>query len=358
MFKKTRLYINMKYFYYYFLSELKYLFSKHKLEYKLGKKNIFLFMTADYGNLGDVAITLSEINFLKEYFPEYQLIEVPLSYSYNELRFIKKNIKENDIVAIVGGGNMTNRYESFEIIRRTICRKLVNCRFVFFPQTVDYTSDNAGNKSKKQMIHCLNKISKKLIAVREKNSFNYLKNEVSALYLVQDIVMYNIGKRISDKVNSFRKKLEQTSSDDTLDILDKVPYCLLKWPLMPFLLWMDRHDKLPGSIYNELLYNSTYIVSNLGSIKCGAIHHNLTDLGTSSIIITIGDIHKEVVVNKDGKQEVRDIVEFGINLDERIADGAYMAKSVNLLNYIMTHPETLDEPMKTQYEGKDYFTYE
>ena len=195
----------MKYFYYYFLSELKYLFSKHKLEYKLGKKNIFLFMTADYGNLGDVAITLSEINFLKEYFPEYQLIEVPLSYSYNELRFIKKNIKENDIVAIVGGGNMTNRYESFEIIRRTICRKLVNCRFVFFPQTVDYTSDNAGNKSKKQMIHCLNKISKKLIAVREKNSFNYLKNEVSDLYLVPDIVMYNIGKRISDKVKRTEK---------------------------------------------------------------------------------------------------------------------------------------------------------
>ena len=60
----------------------------------------------------------------------------------------------------------------------------------------------------------------------------------------------------------------------------------------------------------------------------------------------------------NGKEEIRDIVEFGINLDERIADGAYMAKSVNLLNYIMTHPETLDEPLKTQYEGKDYFTYE
>ena len=65
----------------------------------------------------------------------------------------------------------------------------------------------------------------------------------------------------------------------------------------------------------------------------------------------MGDIHKEVVVNKDGKQEVRDIVEFGINLDERIADGAYMSKAVNLLNYIMTHPETLDEPMKTNIKG-------
>ena len=37
---------------------------------------------------------------------------------------------------------------------------------------------------------------------------------------------------------------------------------------------------------------------------------------------------------------------------------AYMSKAVNLLNYIITHPETLDEPLKTKYESKDYFTYE
>ena len=198
-----------------------------------------------------------------------------------------------------------------------------------------------------------------IIAFTAKVEFSDKGKEVMSLIRVnRDDTIDDIGKRIGDKVDSFRKKMEQTSSDDTLDILDKIPYCLMKWPLMPLLLWMDRHDKLPKSIYNELLYNSTAILSNLGSIKCGAIHHNLTNIGSSSIIITMGDIHKEVVVNKEGKQEIRDIVEFGINLDERIADGAYMSKAVNLLNYIMTHPETLDEPLKTKYEGKDYFTYE
>ena len=197
-----------------------------------------------------------------------------------------------------------------------------------------------------------------IIAFTAKVEFSDKGKEVMSLIRVnRDDTIDDIGKRIADKVESFRKKMEQTSSDDTLDILDKVPNWFMKWPLMPILKWMDRHDKLPGSIYNELLYNSTAILSNLGSIKCGAIHHNLTNLGSSSIILTMGDIHKEVVVMPNGKQEIRDIVEFGINLDERIADGAYMSKAVNLLNYLITHPETLDEPLKTKYESKDYFTY-
>ena len=196
------------------------------------------------------------------------------------------------------------------------------------------------------------------MAFTAKVEFSDKGKEVMSLIRVnRDDTIDDIGKRIADKVESFRKKMEQTSSDDTLDILDKVPNWFMKWPLMPILKWMDRHDKLPGSIYNELLYNSTAILSNLGSIKCGAIHHNLTNLGSSSIILTMGDIHKEVVVMPNGKQEIRDIVEFGINLDERIADGAYMSKAVNLLNYLITHPETLDEPLKTKYESKDYFTY-
>ena len=35
--------------------------------------------------------------------------------------------------------------------------------------------------------------------------------------------------------------------------------------------------------------------------------------------------------------------DFGINVDERIADGFYFAKSLNLLQYIFDNPELLDE---------------
>ncbi len=44
-----------------------------------------------------------------------------------------------------------------------------------------------------------------------------------------------------------------------------------------------------------------------------------------------------------GKAEIRDVCNFGICLDERIADGVYFAKSINMLEYILANPELLED---------------
>ena len=191
-----------------------------------------------------------------------------------------------------------------------------------------------------------------------KVTFDDDSKEVMVLIKVDpDDNINTLSEKVKDKVNKFRNKKEQTSTDDSLDILGKLPNSLLKIVVAPLFKWLDRHDLLPKSLSQEFLYNSTVILSNLGSIKCGAIHHNLTNFGTNSCILTIGDIHKEQVVMPNGKVEIRDIVEFGINLDERIGDGVYFSKSVNLLNYIMTHPETLEDKANEIYEEKSDFEY-
>lgn len=168
--------------------------------------------------------------------------------------------------------------------------------------------------------------------------------------------IYTMSNKIKEKVNAFRNQKIQNTSDDSLDALDKLPGWALKYFVAPIAKFMDRHDLLPNSLNNDLIYNSTAILSNLGSIKCGAIYHHLTNFGTNGILITIGDIHKEPVVIND-KIEIRDIVEFGINLDERIADGVYFSKAVNLLDYIFKHPETLEDDANTIIEEKKDFEY-
>ena len=42
--------------------------------------------------------------------------------------------------------------------------------------------------------------------------------------------------------------------------------------------------------------------------------------------------------------------DFGINLDERIADGFYYAKTVRILKYILENPELLDTPAKEEID--------
>ena len=165
-----------------------------------------------------------------------------------------------------------------------------------------------------------------------------------------------LSDKIKEKVNKFRNKKEQNSSDDSLDLLDKFPNWMLNFFIAPIAKFMDRHDLLPKSLNNDLIYNSSVILSNLGSIKCGAIYHHLTNFGTNGILITIGDIHKEAVVIDD-KIEIRDMVEFGINLDERVADGVYFSKAVNLLDYILRNPELLECDASEEIIEKRDFEY-
>lgn len=153
-----------------------------------------------------------------------------------------------------------------------------------------------------------------------------------------------ISKKITDSVNSYRnaKKVDKAGANSAIDILAKLPN-ILRVPLVGLLKWTDRVGILPKSLCDENLYYSSIIVSNLGSIKCGAIHHNITDFGACSSLATMGEIKNELVIDDKGKQSVRKICEWGINLDERIADGYYFAKSVNMLQYVFSHPELLEE---------------
>ena len=62
-------------------------------------------------------------------------------------------------------------------------------------------------------------------------------------------------------------------------------------------------------------------------------------------MVTIGTIHKEEIIMDDGTREIRDVVDIGATLDERIADGFYFIRSLKLVKYICAHPELFDKPL-------------
>ena len=162
----------------------------------------------------------------------------------------------------------------------------------------------------------------------------------------------SISKKIKDKVSSIRNKKEKKEgANSAIDTLGKLPN-ILRVPLVGFLKWCDKKGILPASLIKDNLYYSSMIVSNLGSIHCGAIFHNINDFGACSSLATIGEIKDEIVL-EDGKQTTKKLCEFGINLDERIADGYYFAKSVKLLQYIFDNPKILEENMRKKIEVEE-----
>ena len=90
---------------------------------------------------------------------------------------------------------------------------------------------------------------------------------------------------------------------------------------------------------------TTILASNLGSIKCPSVYHHLNNYGTNSVMVTFGTLHKEEMLMPDGTRQIRDVIDIGATLDERIADGFYFARSLRLIKHIFAHPELLDQPL-------------
>ena len=159
-------------------------------------------------------------------------------------------------------------------------------------------------------------------------------------------------KDISKRILGNSEKLRKEATTDVNDIMDKVghmPRFLIRFFFM-LVRFVDFHGWMPEVITSGDPNFSTVLVSNLGSIKCDAAYHHLNNYGTNSIMITIGEIHKAAVVNEKGEVEVRDVVNFGCTVDERIADGFYFARSVRFIKYLVAHPEMLEQRIDTEVD--------
>lgn len=163
---------------------------------------------------------------------------------------------------------------------------------------------------------------------------------LTVIKVLEDDKLDDISKRITEDVKKIRSNKE-SHTDDFVNKLGKLPkfvMAIIVW----FIKRLDNHDLLPSSLTKNSIYHSSILVSNLGSIHCDGIYHNLTNFGTNSILLTIGEIKEDVRV-VDGTIEKRYVCDLGITLDERIADGVYFAKSVNLLEYILDNPSLLED---------------
>ncbi len=163
----------------------------------------------------------------------------------------------------------------------------------------------------------------------------------------------DISRTIIGDVREARKSEHATGGVD--ELLDK--FAALPRPLLAgsvrLIRYLDFWGKNPDFITAGDPNYSTILVSNLGSIKCPSVYHHLNNYGTNSIMVTIGTLHKEEILMEDGHKEIRDVVDIGATLDERIADGFYFARSLKLLRHIFAHPELLDKPLNEE-SGFDY----
>ena len=134
-----------------------------------------------------------------------------------------------------------------------------------------------------------------------------------------------------------------------MDFFNKMPRFLGK-----FLVWiltrLDIHGWIPASIIETDPYYCSAVLSNVGSIKLRSGYHHLTNWGTCSLFCLIGEKKKSPFFADDGTISMRETVDLGITIDERLADGYYYAKSIRLLRKLLESPELLELPADKEVE--------
>ena len=135
--------------------------------------------------------------------------------------------------------------------------------------------------------------------------------------------------------------------DALMASLAKLPRLLLA-AFIRVVRWLDFWGINPRALTDGDPNYTTVLLSNLGSIHCPAVYHHLNNYGTNSIMITVGTLHKEKLLMPDGSEQIRDVIDVGATLDERIADGFYFSRSLRLVKHIFAHPELLDLPLNEE----------
>ena len=162
-----------------------------------------------------------------------------------------------------------------------------------------------------------------------------------------------ISHHIYGDLKEVRKHEHSTGGiDAVVDRFAKVPRLLLML-VMKIVRWLDFWGMVPKALKDGDSNYSTVLFSNLGSIKGPAVYHHLNNYGTNSIMITVGTLHKEKLLMEDGSEQIRDVIDIGATLDERIADGFYFSRSLRLVKHIFAHPELLDKPLNEE-SGFEY----
>ena len=199
------------------------------------------------------------------------------------------------------------------------------------------------------------------------NKNTYQRNEVSAAFVVKKEFSDNGGEALAflharedSTLTSLHEQLYQQISEcrsdhvdastDAMDFFNKLPRFLSK-----FIVWLmtrlDVHGWVPQSLIATDPFYSSGVLSNVGSIKLKSGYHHLTNWGTCSLFCLIGEKSLQPVFDENGNVTMKEMLELGITIDERLADGYYYAKSIRLFKHLLQNPELLEKPMN---EPVDY----
>lgn len=168
---------------------------------------------------------------------------------------------------------------------------------------------------------------------------------VIKLYFLPTDTLEDIVRKTRIEVEKNIKESQENSTDSMTRAFGFFPDFMLR-TLVGVLTNMDKVGLMPKMFNHASPFHSSLFLTNLGSIGVESIYHHLYESGTCSMFVAMGRKTKEVLIDRKGETRSEKTILLKFVLDERICDGFYYARSIRMLERILTEPEELLNPPK------------
>lgn len=206
------------------------------------RRRVFFLDAPAYGNIGDQAIAYAMETFVADVLPGYKQVEVTEDQLPAAMKWLRGEIRKDDIICLTGGGNMGVMYQRYESVRRLVIRNFKDNPIVIFPQTLDYGADRYGIRELNKAAKLYGEVKKLVLCARDEESYHEMKRYFpdATVIFCPDIVLYldyreNFAK--TDEVGvCLRDDRERVLTDEQTELL------LKRFPQAQQLTTMDETE--------------------------------------------------------------------------------------------------------------------
>lgn len=245
---------------------------------------------------------------------------------------------------------------------------------VYYPQRIDVehllewledTNEGRREEDRITFFHViLTAVARAVMLRPEMNRFlvgrrTYAHGDISVTFIVKtamdeeapetEVRLVFTGHETVEEVRDLTRSSVEHKRQSADGADDKLVAFFARWP-RPLLRLvartvrsLDYHNALPGALHDAIpLYTSVYLV-NAGSIGIDPPFHHLFEMGSASVFVSIGRIAKQPVVDEHGQVVARTSLNVVYSLDERISEGFYFARSLEVFGRLIAQPELLEK---------------
>jgi pyruvyl transferase EpsI len=195
--------------------------SREKLALPNDRNRAFIFLTPDYGNIGDLAIGYAQQKFLEESLPDYAVFSIPVADTYRYLRSIKKNMRQGDVIFLVGGGSFGDLYPKADFGRVFLAKYFRKNKICFFPQTMVFRDTEYGQRRLVATRNAFDACDDLSLVARETQSYAAMKQQFNNEVLLSPDIVFSLLPDMQAKAAGMRNGIVFTLRADEEKFVSK-----------------------------------------------------------------------------------------------------------------------------------------